>query len=160
MSASLVRRGLELLNEDIKDVSKEKKKKKKKKTPSPVDVMDLVSSKRSGVTKQKKRLQGQMGPGRNKATVKDKRIKSAVEEFRKKQKKSQLSVNLKYFMEDVDKARDSDTAKILSHNSGRQSRNRPDAPAPKTPEKESLFTEKEFQQFQKEYFGRTVEEKK
>lgn len=60
------------------DVSKEKK---KKKTPSPVDVMDLVSSKRSGVTKQKKRLQGQMGPGKNKATVKDKRIKSAVGQF-------------------------------------------------------------------------------
>ena len=76
------------------DVSKEKKKKKKK-TPSPVDVMDLVSSKRSGVTKQKKRLQGQMGPGRNKATVKDKRIKSAVGQL-PPPPKSHNSPNLKH----------------------------------------------------------------
>ncbi|KAK5873328.1 hypothetical protein PBY51_018377 [Eleginops maclovinus] len=157
MSASLVRRGLELLSEHT-DVSKGKK--KKQKTLSAADVMDRVSSKRQGVTRQKRRLQGELGPGRNRATVKDKRIRSAVEEFRKKQKKSQLSANLKYFMEDVDKSRESDTAKILSHHSGRQSRNRPDPPAPKASEKESLFTEKEFQQFQKEYFGRTVEKRK
>ncbi|XP_037619662.1 active regulator of SIRT1-like [Sebastes umbrosus] len=163
MSASLIRRGLELLNEDIKDASKVKKKKKKQQqqqTPSSATVMELVSTKRQGVTKQVKRLQGRLGPGRNKATVKDKRIKSAVEEFRKKQRKSQMSANLKYFMEAGVKTRDSDTMKILSHNSGRQSRNRPEPPPKKAKETESLFTEAEFKQFQKEYFGRTVEEKK
>ncbi|XP_072240750.1 active regulator of SIRT1 [Leuresthes tenuis] len=157
MSASLIRRGLELLSDDIKDVSKEKK--KKQKTPSSATVMELVSTKRQGVTRQVKRLQGRLGPGKSKATVKDKRIKSAVEEFRKKQGKSHLSANLKYFMENSCKATDSDTMKILSHNSGRQSRNHPDRPAKKAKEPQSLFTEEEFQQFQIEYFGRTVEEK-
>ncbi|KAM4585307.1 active regulator of SIRT1 [Odontesthes bonariensis] len=160
MSASLIRRGLELLSDDIKDVSKEKKKKQKQKTPSSATVMELVSTKRQGVTRQVKRLQGRLGPGKSKATVKDKRIKSAVEEFRKKQGKSHLSANLKYFMENGCKATDSDTMKILSHNSGRQSRNHPDRPAKKAKEPQSLFTEEEFRQFQMEYFGRTVEGKK
>lgn len=164
MSASLIRRGLELFSDDIKDASKVKKKKKQQQqqqqTPSSATVMELVSTKRQGVTKQVKRLQGRLGPGKSKATVKDKRIKSAVEEFRKKQGKSHLSDNLKYFMETGCKATDSDTSKILSHNSGRQSRNHPDRPAKKAKEPESLFTEEEFQQFQKEYFGRTVEDTK
>ncbi|XP_062292690.1 ribosomal protein S19 binding protein 1 [Scomber scombrus] len=163
MSASLIRRGLELLSDDIKNVSKGKKKKttqqQQKKTPSSATVMDLVSTKRQGVTKQVKRLQGRLGPGKSKATVKDKRIKSAVEEFRKKQGKNQMSSNLKYFMETTCKATDSDTLKILSHHTGRQSRNRPEKLAKKAKEPESLFTEEDFQQFQKEYFGRTVEKK-
>ncbi|XP_022070774.2 ribosomal protein S19 binding protein 1 [Acanthochromis polyacanthus] len=160
MSASLIRRGLELLSDDIKDVSKGKKKKQQQQTPSSATVMELVSTKRQGVTKQVKRLQGRLGPGKSKATVKDKRIKSAVEEFRKKQGKSQLNANLKYFMGTGFKATDSDTLKIVNQLPGRQSRNRPDRPAKKAKETQSLFTEEEFQQFQKEYFGRTVEEKK
>ncbi|XP_042341858.1 ribosomal protein S19 binding protein 1 [Plectropomus leopardus] len=158
MSASLLRRGLELLNDDIKDATKVKK--KQQQTPSSATVMELVSTKRQGVTKQVKRLQGRLGPGKSKATVKDKKTKSAVEEFRKTQRKSQMSTNLKYFMETGYKAADSDTLKILSHNTGRQSRNHPEKCAKKAKEPESLFTEEEFQQFQKEYFGRTVEEKK
>ncbi|XP_070684314.1 active regulator of SIRT1 [Pempheris klunzingeri] len=159
MSASLIRRGLELLSDDIQDASKVKrgKKKKQQQTPSSAMVMDLVSTKRQGVTKQVKRLQGRLGPGKSKATVKDKRIKSAVEEFRKKQGKSHMSANLKYFMETGCKATSSDTLKILNHNTGRQSRDRPDRPAKKAKEPQSLFTEEEFQEFQKEYFGKTVE---
>ncbi|XP_035516061.1 active regulator of SIRT1 [Morone saxatilis] len=111
MSAALVRRGLELLSDHLKDNSKVKK--KKQQTPSSASVMDLVSTKRQGVTKQVKRLQGRLGPGKSKATVKDKRIKSAVEEFRKKQGKSHLSDNLKYFMETGYKATDSDTSKMV-----------------------------------------------
>ncbi|CAN9510622.1 unnamed protein product [Ophioblennius macclurei] len=156
MSAALVRRGLDLLSDDIKV----KKKKKSQQTPSSARVMELVSTKRQGVTKQVKRLQGSLGPGKSKATVKDKRIKSVVEEFRKKQGKSQMSTNLAYFMTSDYKATDSDTLKIVNHNSGRQSRDRPDRPAKKPKESPSLFTEEEFEQFQKEYFGRTVEQKK
>ncbi|XP_008429620.1 active regulator of SIRT1 [Poecilia reticulata] len=156
MSASLIRRGLELLNDDIKDISQVKK----KQTPSSAAVMDLVSTNRQGVTKQVKRLQGRLGPGKSKATVKDKRIRSAVEDFRKKQRKSHLDANLKYFLETAGKAEASDTKKILGHSRGRQSRNRPDKPVIKSREAQSLFTEEEFQQFQREYFGRTVEEKK
>ncbi|XP_032419956.1 active regulator of SIRT1 [Xiphophorus hellerii] len=162
MSASLIRRGLELLNDDIKDSSRVKKKKKtkKKQTPSSATVMDLVSTKRQGVTKQVKRLQGRLGPRKSKATVKDKRIRSAVEDFRKNQPKSQLSANLKYFLETTGKAEAFDAKKILRHSRGRQSRNRPDEPVKKSREAQSVFTEEEFQRFQREYFGRTVEEKK
>lgn len=153
----MIRRGLELFSDDVKDVGKAKKKKQQQ-TPSSATVMDLVSTKRQGVTRQVKRLQGRLGPGKSKATVKDKRIKSAVEEFRKKQRKSQMSDNLKYFMTSGYKATDSDTLKILNHNTGRQSRNRPKPKVKKAKEPQSLFTEEEFQQFQKDYFGRTVEE--
>ncbi|XP_004066118.1 active regulator of SIRT1 isoform X1 [Oryzias latipes] len=156
MSVSLVRRGLELLSDDIK--ADDSQIKKKKKTPSSAAVMEQISSNRQGVSRQVKRLQGRLGPGKSKATVKDKRIKSAIEEFRKKQGKSNLSANLKYFMETISKPTDSDTLKIQNHNAGRQSRNRPDNPAKKAEETESLFTEEEFQQFQKEYFGKTVEQ--
>lgn len=61
----------------ILDSSKVKKKKKAQ-TPSSATVMDLVSTKKQGVTRQVKRLQGRLGHGKSKATVKDKRIKSAV----------------------------------------------------------------------------------
>ncbi|XP_068455675.1 active regulator of SIRT1 [Clinocottus analis] len=159
MSVSLLRRGLELLSDDVTDVSTGKQQKKKA-TPGSASVMELVSSRRQGVARQVKRLQGRLGPGRSKATVKDKRVKSAVEEFRKNQKKSQMSDNLKYFLGDDRKTPDTDTLKIQSHHPGRQSRNRPERPAKKAKETTSVFTEKEFQQFQKEYFGRTVEEKK
>lgn len=47
---------------------------------------------------------------------------------------------------------------IVNQNLGRQSRHRPDRPVKKAPREKSVFTEDEFQQFQKEYFGRTVEE--
>lgn len=153
MSASMIRKGLELLSDDIKVVNK----KQKKKTPGKAKAMELVSTNRQGVSVQVRRLQGRAGPGKSKATVKDKRIKSAVEEYRKSQKKSQLSTNLEYFMTTGFNATTSDTMKIVQQNSGRQSRHRPDPPTKKASEPKSVFTEDEFQQFQKEYFGRTVE---
>lgn len=153
----MIRRGLELLSDDVKDATKVQK--KKRSTPNLVSVMELVSTKRQGVTKQVKRLQGRLGPGKSKATVKDKRLRSAVDEFRKTQKKSQMSTNLQYFKSSGCRATDSDTLKILNQHSGRQSRNRPERPPKKSKEPQSLFTEEEFQQFQKEYFGRTVEKK-
>lgn len=52
--------------------------KKQQQTPSSANVMQLVGTNRQGVAKQVKRLQGRLGPGKSKATVKDKRIKSAV----------------------------------------------------------------------------------
>ena len=62
------------------DVSKSKKSKAKKRlqTPNKSSAMQLVSTNRHGVTKQVRRLQGRLGPGKSKATVKDKSTKSAV----------------------------------------------------------------------------------
>ncbi|XP_067087926.1 ribosomal protein S19 binding protein 1 [Osmerus mordax] len=159
MSASMIRRGLELLSNDIKDTSKKQKgQSKKTQTPGKAKVMDLVGTNRQGVSKQVRRLQGRLGTGKAKTTVKDKRIKSAVEEFKKKQPKSQLSKNLSLFLGTGYKTTESDTKKIFNQHSGRQSRYHPDPHVKKAPEPESAFTEEEFQQFQKEYFGRTVED--
>ncbi|XP_024001398.2 active regulator of SIRT1 [Salvelinus sp. IW2-2015] len=80
------------------------------------------------------------------------------EEFRKKQGKSHLSANLLYFLGTGFRATDSDTMKIVNQNLGRQSRHRPDRTVKKASAEKSVFTEDEFQQFQKEYFGRTVEQ--
>lgn len=55
--------------------------KKQQQTPSSAKVMELVSTNRQGVSKQVKRLQGRLGSGKSKATVKDKRIKSAVGQY-------------------------------------------------------------------------------
>lgn len=48
-------------------------------------------------------------------------------------------------------------SQIISHNTGRQSRNTLNEPAQKTKKPETLFTEEEFQEFQKEYFGSLTE---
>ncbi|KPP56918.1 active regulator of SIRT1-like, partial [Scleropages formosus] len=112
--------------------------------------MDQISSNKQGVTKQIRRLRGQRGLARPQASVKDKRIKSAVEEFRKRQKKSCLKQNLQYFLGTKCKADQKDTSKIQFQNCGRQSRNKPDHHVKKPMEPKSLFTEEEFEQFQKD----------
>ncbi|XP_006636902.2 active regulator of SIRT1 [Lepisosteus oculatus] len=160
MSASLIRRGLELLNDDLKGESSDGKRRSQKKADvAPgTSVMDRIRSDKQGVTRQVRRLRGRPGPGKSRATVKDKRIKSAVEEYLKKQSSSHLKRNLKYFLGKGFKAEESVTGKILSQHQGRQARDRPPSPAKKKEEKRSVFTEAEFEQFQKEYFGRLVEE--
>uniref|UniRef100_A0A8C1EE47 Active regulator of SIRT1 n=1 Tax=Cyprinus carpio TaxID=7962 RepID=A0A8C1EE47_CYPCA len=74
------------------------------------------------------------------------------DEYRKKQKKSQLKSNVEYFLASDHKTQSRDTRKIVQQHSGRRSCHRPDPPASK-PEEESVFTEKDFQKFQKEYFS-------
>lgn len=157
MSASLIRRGLELLADDVKDNRKvNKKKDQRQQTPrlaAAAAAMLPVGTNRQGVTK---RLRSRMGPTKSKATVKNKTIKCALEEFKKKQRKSHMSFNLKYFTDTSCKATECDTTKIISHNTGRQSRNKLNQKAKKAKKDkkpESLFTEEEFQQFQREYFG-------
>ncbi|XP_037114573.1 ribosomal protein S19 binding protein 1 [Syngnathus acus] len=165
MSASLVRRGLELLSNDISGNVKKKKQQQQQqhaRTPNTAAAKALVGTNRQGVTRQVKRLQGRLGPGKSKATVKDKLIKCALDEIRKTKDKSQMKTNnLQYFMRTNLEVAESHTLKIQNYNTGRQSRDRPDRPVAQKPkEAPSVFTEEEFQQFQKEYFGRTVEEKK
>ncbi|KAF7711190.1 ribosomal protein S19 binding protein 1 [Silurus meridionalis] len=149
MSISVLKRGLELLNEDLKGTTKGQKKKNPKKT----SVMDQISTNKQGVKKQIRRLQANNKTRKNKATVKDKQIRNALEEYQKKQKKSQLSSNLEYFLESSCKTQDSCTKKIVQQNVGRQSRYHPEKPVKKQ-EKQSIFTEAEFQKFQQEYFSK------
>ncbi|KAA0713477.1 Active regulator of SIRT1 40S ribosomal protein S19-binding protein 1 [Triplophysa tibetana] len=140
MSASMIRRGLELFSE--KDGEKHKQKQKKS----------------SG---NKQRLHRQTV--KSKTTVKDKHIKSAVDplksalplsdEYRKRQKKNHLSSNLEYFLAAANKTQTKHTGKIIQQHSGRRACHQPDLPVTK-PEEKSVFTEQEFQKFQQEYFSK------
>ncbi|XP_072538925.1 active regulator of SIRT1 [Salminus brasiliensis] len=150
MSASVVRRGLELLSDDIKGAGSSQKKKQSSKKAS---LMAHISTNRQGVRKQIRHLQTHGKTVKSKATVKDKHIKNALEEYRKKQKKSQLSSNLKYFLGTQYKTEEICTRKIQQQNSGRLSHHRPDKSVSKAQE-ESIFTEEEFQKFQEEYFSK------
>ncbi|XP_036425948.1 ribosomal protein S19 binding protein 1 [Colossoma macropomum] len=147
MSASMIRKGLELLSNDLKDAGKSHKKSSQK-----VSVMDQISSNKKGVRKQIRRLQAHSRAAKSKTTVKDKRVKNALEEYRKKQKKSQLKSNLKYFLGTSYKINEHHTKTILKQNTGRLSRHQPDKPV-KKPQEKSIFTEEEFQRFQEEYFS-------
>ncbi|XP_017548414.1 ribosomal protein S19 binding protein 1 [Pygocentrus nattereri] len=147
MSASMIRKGLELLSSDLKDAGKSQKKSSQK-----VSVMDQISSNKKGVRKQIRQLQAHSRSAKSKTTVKDKRVKNALEEYRKKQKKSQLKSNLKYFLATSYKTNEYHTKTILKQNTGRLSRHRPDKPVRK-PQEKSIFTEEEFQRFQEEYFS-------
>lgn len=134
MSASVIRRGLELFSE--KDGAKHKQ---KRNSSSKKRIRQLQ---RAGQSTQS-----------NNNTVKDKHIRSAVDEYRKKQKKSQLSSNLKYFLRTSSTTQKQHTAKEVQQSSSRRSCDQPDLPEAK-PKETSVFTEQEFQTFQQEYFSR------
>ncbi|XP_051562923.1 ribosomal protein S19 binding protein 1 [Myxocyprinus asiaticus] len=147
MSASLIRRGLELFNE------KDGQKCKQKNSSHKASLMNQINSNKQRVHKQIRRLKNQRGAVKSKTTVKDKHIKYALDEYRKKQKKkkSQLTSNLEYFLSTDYKTQTNHSTKIIKQNSGRRACHQPDLPDTKQEEK-SVFTEKEFQKFQKEYF--------
>ncbi|XP_066519736.1 ribosomal protein S19 binding protein 1 [Hoplias malabaricus] len=149
MSASIIRRGLELLSDDIKVAGKSQK----KKNSQTKSVMDQISSNKQGVRKQIRLLRTHGKAPKSKTTVKDKHIKNALEEYRKKQKKNQLSSNLEYFLGTSYKTQETHTKKILHQNTGRLSREQPDKKVVK-PKEKSVFTEEEFQKFQEEYFSK------
>ncbi|KAI7807436.1 ribosomal protein S19 binding protein 1 [Triplophysa rosa] len=128
MSASVIRRGLELFSEKDGETHKQKK-----------------------ISRNKQRVHRQTV--KSKTTVKDKHIKSAVDEYRKKQKKNQLSSNLAYFLAADNKTQTKHVGKIIQQHSGRRACHQADLPVNK-PEEKSVFTEQEFQKFQKEYFSK------
>ncbi|KAL1273453.1 hypothetical protein QQF64_029315 [Cirrhinus molitorella] len=76
MSASVVRRGLELFNE--KDGVKRKQKKSSSFCKS--ELMEQISTDKQGVKRRIRQLQRPGGSTRSKNTVKDKHIKSALGE--------------------------------------------------------------------------------
>ncbi|TSK62638.1 Active regulator of SIRT1 [Bagarius yarrelli] len=85
MSISVLKRGLDLLNDDLKGVAGGQKQKRSTKASA--------NTNKQGVRKQIRRLKAH-----NKTTVKDKQIRNAIEEYRKKQKKNQMDSNLQYFL--------------------------------------------------------------
>ncbi|XP_044533912.1 active regulator of SIRT1 [Gracilinanus agilis] len=124
MSASLLRKGLELLGEP--------------------------TGSRTGP---QKRSPGKRPPRKNGATVKGKVTKSALEEFQKRQSQDHLQENLRFMKQKRVAADPKITSKILLHNRGRKARDRPATKPEKEKPQGTVFTEEDFQKFQEEYFG-------
>ncbi|XP_026869425.1 active regulator of SIRT1 isoform X2 [Electrophorus electricus] len=127
--------------------------KSQKKSCQKTTLMDQISSNKQGVRKQIRQLQAHSQARKSKVTVKNKNVKNALEEYRKKQKKSQLSANLEYFLGTSYVTQEHHTKKIQQQNTGRLSRHQPEQPVRKPAQEKSIFTEEEFQKFQKEYFA-------
>ncbi|XP_039344905.1 active regulator of SIRT1 [Mauremys reevesii] len=134
MSASLLRKGLELLE-------------------TAAGHQPGLSSPQQRPRKPLKRKKAARGPGRDTATVKGKVTKSAIEEYRKHQAVDHLKKNLQYMKKSQFTADKTITQQVLDQNRGRKSRDRP----PEKPKKKSegtVFTEEDFRKFEREYFGR------
>ncbi|NXU61544.1 AROS regulator, partial [Horornis vulcanius] len=92
-------------------------------------------------------------PGRNKATVKGRVVKSATEEYRKKKPVNHLRENLQYMLKGRLVADKAVTEQVLAQNRGRKSKDQPPEKTEKKKPKGTVFTEEDFRKFEREYFG-------
>ncbi|NXJ70117.1 AROS regulator, partial [Rostratula benghalensis] len=139
MSASLLRRGLELLE-----------------GPGQGEAPQELQRERDGprVAGAARRRKGASRPGKNKATVKGRVVKSAIEEYHKKQQVNHLTANLKYMLKGRIVANKAITEQVLAQNRGRKSKDQPPKKAVKKKPEGTVFTEEDFRKFEREYFGR------
>ncbi|XP_067830314.1 ribosomal protein S19 binding protein 1 [Heptranchias perlo] len=151
MSAALIRKGLDLdlMSEDVRG----KRQGRKQAIPgssSGTDRVGLVNTNKKGIRKQLQRIHGQRKT--NKATVKGKIVKSALEEFWKKKAADHTEENLKYMLGSKFLTESSVTQRVLTHSRGRKAKDRPEKKKVKK-EVKSVFSESEFRKFEREYFG-------
>lgn len=151
MSSSLVRRGLELFQEDVTESggSSIKRRKKDLSSSNRKDLLPLISSSPTGVKKQLKRLKG--NTPRNKTTVKEMKMKSAFDKLSKHKTEDHTDSNVNFLLK-MDRSRDrfsSHTNKIIEHCRGKLAK---DNPLPETEQEEtSVFTEEDFKSFEESY---------
>nr|XP_034983125.1 active regulator of SIRT1 [Zootoca vivipara] len=137
MSASLLRKGLELLETAGASAPRPKR--------------AATSSPPNKARARKKKLSR---PQKEKATVKGKVIKSALEEYTKDQAVDHFQENVKYMTSSHFMTDSTITQKVLAQNRGRKARDRHQEVEKKKPEG-TVFTEEDFQRFEREYFGGT-----
>ncbi|NWY51480.1 AROS regulator, partial [Chionis minor] len=139
MSASLLRRGLELLE-----------------APGRGDVPPGLQRERDGPRAEgaARRRKAAQQPGRNKATIKGRVVRSAIEEYHKKKPVNHLTANLKYMLKGRFVANKVITEQVLAQNRGRKSKDQPPKKAAKKKPEGTVFTEEDFRKFEREYFGR------
>ncbi|NXM73399.1 AROS regulator, partial [Serilophus lunatus] len=101
----------------------------------------------------RRRRQRAPEPGRNKATVKGRVVKSAIEEYHKKKPVDHLRENLQYMLKGRLVADKAVTKKVLAQNRGRKSKDQPPEKAEKKKPEGTVFTEEDFRKFEREYFG-------
>ncbi|XP_074024613.1 active regulator of SIRT1 [Numenius arquata] len=139
MSASLLRRGLELLEASGQG-------------EAPPGLQRERDAPRAAGTA--RRRKGALQPGRNKATVKGRVVKSAIEEYHKKKPVNHLTANLAYMLKGRIVANKAITEQVLAQNRGRKSKDQPPKKAAKKKPEGTVFTEEDFRKFEREYFGR------
>ncbi|XP_050180139.1 active regulator of SIRT1 [Myiozetetes cayanensis] len=138
MSAALLRRGLELLEPQGQG-------------KAPPEAQRARDGPRAvGAARRRKRAPE---PGRNKATVKGRVVKSAIEEYHKKKPVNHLRENLKYMLKGRLVADKAITEKVLAQNRGRKSKDQPPEKVEKKKPEGTVFTEEDFRKFEREYFG-------
>ncbi|CAH1273771.1 RPS19BP1 [Branchiostoma lanceolatum] len=148
MSASLVRKALDLFKDDLIEDSKAGTKGKKKAQPLQ-NPTELISTNKRGVRKQLKRLQ--RGRRRETLTVKDKVTVSAIEQYKRQKKEDHTLDNLRYIRSFKTKVNRNVGEKILEHRRGRLAK---DQPKKKRKTKETtVFSEEDFLKFEAEYIG-------
>ncbi|NXO36476.1 AROS regulator, partial [Locustella ochotensis] len=138
MSVSLLRRGLELLERPGRA-----------KVP-PGLRRDRAGPRAVGAARRRKRAPE---PGWNKATVKGRVVKSAIEEYHKRKPVNHLRENLQYMLKGKLVADKAITEQVLTQNRGRKSKDQPPEKTEKKQPKGTVFTEEDFRKFEREYFG-------
>ncbi|XP_059969056.1 active regulator of SIRT1 [Mesoplodon densirostris] len=136
MSASLLRRGLELLGVP----------------EAPRDAPGQTKPSEAPMKRTRKAKAAQAKKLRNSA--KGKVPKSALAEFQKRERRGYLGVNLRFMTSARSTVAESVTQQIVRQDRGRKACDRPVGKTKKKKKAEgTVFTEEDFQKFQQEYFG-------
>ncbi|XP_030064225.1 active regulator of SIRT1 [Microcaecilia unicolor] len=152
MSASLLRRGLELLGAGEQARGKDSVVTKKGKRSTVEHGLEL-SSHKTGLKKRPPRQVTARSHQQTVTGVKGRVVKSAINEYRKHQQKNHLQSNLQYMLRTTFVPDGKVTQKILSQNQGRKSKDCPAEKVKRRQEEKSVFSEADFQRFEREYFG-------
>ncbi|XP_020737521.2 active regulator of SIRT1 [Odocoileus virginianus] len=136
MSAALLRRGLELLGAPEAPGA----------APGPTKPSQAPTKR----TRKAKATQAQ----KLRNSAKGKVPKSALADFRKRERRGYLGVNLRFMTSARSTVDESITRQIVRQNRGRKACDRPVTKTKKKKKAEgTVFTEEDFQKFQQEYFG-------
>ncbi|XP_075689769.1 active regulator of SIRT1-like [Rhinoderma darwinii] len=111
-----------------------------------------ISCDKTGMKKRRRKLKQQGQPQNQRASAKNRVIKSAVEEYKKRTAQDHLAQNLKYMRESQAVANKVSVNKILTQHCGRKAKDQR-VKKEKTVQENSMFTDQDFKKFQKEYFG-------
>ncbi|CAI9566914.1 unnamed protein product [Staurois parvus] len=143
MSRSLLKKGLDLVCSDSIGF---------KKQPGKHKQNEALSSNKIGMKKQLQKLKRQGQPQNQRASAKNRVIKSAIEEYKKHAPQDYLAQNLKYMLGSHSVANKKAVKEIVNQHCGRKARDK-QVKKKKRVQKKSVFSDSDFKRFEKEYFG-------
>ncbi|ESO89011.1 hypothetical protein LOTGIDRAFT_228955 [Lottia gigantea] len=147
MSSDLVKRGLELFNDQIELPNERKAKEKKSRKVK--DGMRLINSNKHGVWKQLRQLHVEQAHDTKKKKLL-KKTKSRLEEYKDNQEKDHTKSNVKIFKQisSVGKIKSVYSKKIIEQHQRKLSK---DMPKEMNEESDTVFTDRDFDKFEEEY---------